>query len=86
MYTDKHNYSFKCMHTQIIVHIVLHIVDIHEKGIITQIEVCILNIITRIRVRFFYFSNKLHLSKICLCCFLVIHLYSNNLSTIATIS
>ena len=28
------------MHTHIIVHIVLHIVDIHEKGIITLIEVC----------------------------------------------
>ena len=28
----------------------------------------------------------LHLIKICLCCFLVMHLYSNNLSTIATIS
>ena len=26
------------------------------------------------------------LIKICLCCFLDIHLYSNNLSTIATIS
>ena len=34
----------------------------------------------------FYFYNRLHLIKICLCCFLVIHLYSNNLSTIATIS
>ena len=30
--------------------------------------------------------NRLHLSKICLCCFLGIHLNSNNLSTIATIS
>ena len=30
--------------------------------------------------------NRLHLIKICLCCFLDIHLYSNNLSTIATIS
>ena len=30
--------------------------------------------------------NRLHLSKICLCCFLDMHLYSNNLSTIATIS
>ena len=40
MYTDKYNYSNKCMHTHIIVHIVLHIVDIHEKGIITHIEVC----------------------------------------------
>ena len=30
--------------------------------------------------------NNLHLIKICLCCFLDIHLYSNNLSTIATIS
>ena len=28
------------MHTHIIVHIVPHIVDIHEKGIITHIEVC----------------------------------------------
>ena len=28
----------------------------------------------------------LHLFKICLCCFLDIHLYSNNLSTIATLS
>ena len=33
-----------------------------------------------------YLSNKLHLIKICLCCFLDMHLYSNNLSTIATIS
>ena len=33
-----------------------------------------------------YLFNRLHLSKICLCCFLDIHLYSNNLSTIATIS
>ena len=32
MYTDKYNYSNKCMHTHIIVHLVLHIVDIHEKG------------------------------------------------------
>ena len=30
--------------------------------------------------------NRLHLIKICLCCFLEKHLYSNNLSTIATIS
>ena len=30
--------------------------------------------------------NRLHLIKICLCCFLEMHLYSNNLSTIATIS
>ena len=30
--------------------------------------------------------NKLHLIKISLCCFLDMHLYSNNLSTIATIS
>ena len=33
-----------------------------------------------------YFCSRLHLIKICLCCFLVIHLYSNNLSNIATIS
>ena len=32
------------------------------------------------------FCNRLHLIKTCLCCFLVIHLYSNNLSTIAMIS
>ena len=30
--------------------------------------------------------NKLHLIKICLCCFLDMHLYSNKLSTITTIS
>ena len=30
--------------------------------------------------------NRLHLIKVCLCCFLDMHLYSNNLSTIATIS
>ena len=30
--------------------------------------------------------SRLHLIKICLCCFLDIHLYSNNLSTIAFIS
>ena len=30
--------------------------------------------------------NRLHLIKNCLCCFLDIHLYSNNSSTIATIS
>ena len=30
--------------------------------------------------------KRLHLIKICLCCFLDMHLYSNNLSTIATIS
>ena len=30
--------------------------------------------------------NRPHLIKICLCCFLDIHLYSNNLSIIATIS
>ena len=29
---------------------------------------------------------RLHLIKICLCCFLDMPLYSNNLSTIATIS
>ena len=33
-----------------------------------------------------YFCSRLHLIKICLCCFLGMHLYSNNLSTIATIS
>ena len=32
------------------------------------------------------FYNRLHLIKICSCCFLDMHLYSNNLSTIATIS
>ena len=32
------------------------------------------------------FYNRLHLIKICLCCFLDMHLYSNNLSIIATIS
>ena len=32
------------------------------------------------------FYNRLHLIKICLCCFLDKHLYSNNLSIIATIS
>ena len=30
--------------------------------------------------------NRLHLIKICLCCFSDKHLYSNNLSIIATIS
>ena len=30
--------------------------------------------------------NRSHLIKICLCCFLDIHLYSNSLSIIATIS
>ena len=30
--------------------------------------------------------NRLHLIKICLCCFLDIHLYSNTFSIIATIS
>ena len=34
----------------------------------------------------FYFYNRLHLIKICSCCFLVIHLYSSDLSTIAKIS
>ena len=34
----------------------------------------------------YYFCNRLHLIKICLCCFLDMHLYSNNLSIIATIS
>ena len=33
-----------------------------------------------------YDYKRLHLIKICLCCFLDMHLYSNNLSTIATIS
>ena len=33
-----------------------------------------------------YLSDRLHLIKICLCCFLDMHFYSNNLSTIATIS
>ena len=33
-----------------------------------------------------YLFIRLHLIKICLCCFLVIHLYSNNLSTITMIS
>ena len=33
-----------------------------------------------------YDYNRLHLIKICLCCFLDMHLYSNNLSTIAMIS
>ena len=30
------------MYTHIIVHILNHIVDIHEKGIITHIKVCVL--------------------------------------------
>ena len=34
---------------------------------------------------FFFVCNRLHLIKICLCCFLGMHLYSNSLSTIATI-
>ena len=33
-----------------------------------------------------YLCNRLHLIKLCLCCFLDMHLYSNNLSTIAKIS
>ena len=33
-----------------------------------------------------YDYNRLHLIKICLCCFLDMHLDSNNLSTIATMS
>ena len=41
MYTNKYNYSYKCMYTHIIIHILTHKVDIHEKGIITHIEVCI---------------------------------------------
>ena len=32
----------------------------------------------------YYLCNRLHLIKICLCCFLDIHLYSIKLSTIAT--
>ena len=45
------------------------------------------DILTNIRVIIlFYLFNRLHLIKICLCCFLLIHLYCNNLSTIATIS
>ena len=35
---------------------------------------------------FNFLCTRLHLIKICLCCFLDKHLYSNNLSTIATIS
>ena len=34
----------------------------------------------------YFYCNRLHLIKICLCCFLDMHSYSNNLSTIATIS
>ena len=37
----------------------------------------------------YFYSNlcsRLHLIKICLCCFLDMHLYSNNLSIIAIIS
>ena len=41
MYTDKYNYSHKCMYTLIIVYIILHIVDMHEKGINTHLKVCI---------------------------------------------
>ena len=33
-----------------------------------------------------YDDNRLHLIKICLCRFLDMHFYSNNLSTMATIS
>ena len=32
------------------------------------------------------YCNRLHSIKICSCCFFDMHLYSNNLSTIATIS
>ena len=35
---------------------------------------------------FFLVCNRLHLFQICSCWFLDNHLYSNNLSTIATIS
>ena len=45
------------------------------------------DILTNIRVIILvYLFNTLHLIKTCLCCFLLIHFYSNNLSTIATIS
>ena len=46
--------------------------------IIIRIQICVIILL--------YFCIRLHLIKICLCCFLDIHLYSNNLSTIATIS
>ena len=36
--------------------------------------------------KYTYFCSRLHSIKICLCCFLDIHLYANNLSIIATIS
>ena len=35
---------------------------------------------------FFFVCNRLHLITSCLCCFLDMHLYSNNLAAIATIS
>ena len=35
---------------------------------------------------FFFVCKRLHFIKICLCCFLNIHLYSNRLSIIPTIS
>ena len=35
---------------------------------------------------FFFVCNRLHLIKICLCCFLDMHLHSNSLSTIAIVS
>ena len=45
------------------------------------------NILINIRViKLVYLFNRLQLIKICSCCFLLINLYSNNLSTIATIS
>ena len=34
----------------------------------------------------YFYCNSLHLFKICLCCFLDMHLYSKNLSIITTIS
>ena len=45
------------------------------------------NIFIRIRVIILtYFCSRLHLIKICLCCFFDMHLYSNKLSIIAIIS
>ena len=41
---------------------------------------------TSVYTNFFFVCNILHLIKFCVCCFVDIHLYSNILSTIATIS
>ena len=89
--TNKLNYSNNCIYTiQSFIFVYTFITVVSHEDV--QLYFDILTI-TSVNIQSYqlcdmynYLFNRLHLFKICLCCFLDMHLYSNNLSTIATIS